>query len=100
MLTLVLAVMLKTRLESLPLTLRLPAASPSIVSALSIISCPLLNMIVPLVENLIRSPSVAIASASRNEPAPASAREVTLMGKDNLAGSLVAEPAVLETLTR
>src|SRR5262245_43017528 len=70
---------LKTRVLSLPLTLRFVAVEPSMVSGLVTTSSPVLSTITELGFNVkvIVLPGVAHASASRRLPAPLSTVEVT-----------------------
>src|SRR6266545_1010201 len=68
-----------TRLLAFPSTARLPAPGPEMVMFLSTSSSPLVNTIVPDTAKVIVSPSFAVASAWRNEPAPLSLVFVTVM---------------------
>ncbi|PYL71148.1 MAG: hypothetical protein DMF26_20010 [Verrucomicrobia bacterium] len=52
---------------------------PLMVTLLSITSSPLVKLMVPLTAKLMVSPSLASASAWRNEPGPLSFRLVTVM---------------------
>src|SRR6266542_4350902 len=71
--------MWNTRLVAFPSTARLAAPGPSIITFLSTGSSPLVNTIVPDTAKVIVSPSFAMASAWRNEPAPLSLVLVTVM---------------------
>src|SRR3954468_14707335 len=68
-----------TRLAALPLMARLGAPGPDIVTFLFTMSWAVVKVIVPVTEKLIVSPSLAIPSASRNDPGPLSLVLVTVM---------------------
>src|SRR5205085_1896731 len=69
----------KTRLVALPFTARFAAPGPEMVMLVLTSSSPLVSPIVPVTAKLMVSPSLASASAWRNEPGPLSFVFVTVM---------------------
>ena len=70
--------MLNTRLARFPLMARAVAPGPTMLRSLLIASSPLVNVIVPMFVSSNAVPGAALEMACRREPAPLSARLVTV----------------------